>query len=166
MPFLPPNQQYCVQYTLRANRMIQDVNSVFSPDQPCWTSALNYYSVASVSPDHTSAVPRPIYKSSVWWTSKEAYETSRNRLSVCGFRGAAARHRHPSNRMCFRFPRLTTSEPICAISTGLVAVTSRTDLPTLRFYRRFITMRLSEIRSHRETRFPYNWKKNPQRKLL
>ena len=148
MTFLPPNQQYCVQYTLRANRMIQDVNSVFSPDQPCWTSALNYYSVASVSPDHTSAVPRPIYESSVWWTSKEAYETSHNR-------GAAARHRHPSNRMCFRFPRLTTSEPICAISTGLGAVTSRTDLPTLRFYRRFITMRLSEIRSHRETRFPY-----------
>jgi len=82
MTFLPPNQQYCVQYTLRANRMIQDVNSVFSPDQPCWTSALNYYSVASVSPDHTSAVPRPIYESSVWWTSKEAYETSHNRFSL------------------------------------------------------------------------------------
>jgi len=77
-----------MQFKLRINKMTQNVNSTFSPDQ----SVLNFRSsaqllrgcsAADASPAlRRSTLPRPVYESS-FWTSKEVHEASHNR------RGAA-----------------------------------------------------------------------------
>jgi len=67
-----------VQFTLRVN---ENVNSSFSPDLPCFTSAqlLDDCRAADVvAPPCAATLPRPVYESS-FRASKKEYETSRTR---------------------------------------------------------------------------------------
>ena len=61
-------------------KTIQDVNSSFSPDHPCFTSAqlLDDCRAADVAPPCAATLPRPVYESS-FRASKKAYETFRTR---------------------------------------------------------------------------------------
>jgi len=64
--------------------MIQDVSSAFSTDRSLLKfgpTAIHDCIVADVSPAHAATLPRPVYASTRFWTSKEVYETSYNHRS-------------------------------------------------------------------------------------
>ena len=58
----------CIQFELRANKMIQDLNFAFSPEQSVlsfWSSAQLLYTVAAprkLSPAYAAALRHPVYE--------------------------------------------------------------------------------------------------------
>ena len=72
---------FCIQFKLRANKVIRDLNSAFSPDQlpKFWLTATRLQCCIRKSRLRRSTLPRPVYESS-FRTPKKVYETSRNRL--------------------------------------------------------------------------------------
>ena len=67
----------CIQFKLRANKIIQEVNPAFSPDQSMLnfcSAAADGRSAADASLSYAAILPRSVYESS-FWTSKEVYET-------------------------------------------------------------------------------------------
>ena len=57
----------CIHFKLRANKIIQDVNPAFSPDQSMLnfcSAATDGRSAADVSPSYAAILPRSVYQSS------------------------------------------------------------------------------------------------------
>jgi len=76
-------QQSCRQFTLRTVTMIQDANSAFRQINPrLLRNCYRRCSTADVSPPYAATLARPVYESSSFWTSAEAYETSHNVASL------------------------------------------------------------------------------------
>jgi len=77
MNFEIRQQQRCIEVTLRANTVIQGVNSAFSSDNKVHVKLmLNCYTVV-LPQTHAANLPCPVFKSS-FWAPNEVYETSHN----------------------------------------------------------------------------------------
>ena len=74
----------CIQFKLRANKIIQDMNPAFSSDPSMlnlYTAVTNGRSATNARPSYAAILPHSIYESSSW-TSKEVYETFHNHNPV------------------------------------------------------------------------------------